>query len=127
MHRLVAWICCLKGSIQVKNTTAIFNPGIYYMDAGAGFSNAANGNIIMCSAHCTADTSGCCSGSGSPANGMLVYVKAGQVSLTANSNAAMVGSSGSCTLANTNCYLGMLFLSPETPPKTRQVSAAAAT
>jgi len=40
------------GSISVQNQTAVFAPGIYYMTGsgssqGAGFSNGANGNILM--------------------------------------------------------------------------------
>ena len=84
--------------IQVKNTTAIFQPGIYYLNDG--FSNAANGDIVMCSTTCVADTSGCCSN-----NGVLIYLSAsaGALNLTSNSNATLLGSSPSSS------YLGILF------------------
>jgi hypothetical protein len=87
-----------SGGIQVKNTGGIFQPGIYYLDGG--FSNAANGDIYMCSTTCVADTSGCCAN-----NGVMIYLSssAGAVNISANSTATLLGSSASSS------YKGILF------------------
>jgi hypothetical protein len=83
----------------VKNTTGIFQPGIYYIDGGQ-FGNDANGNMIMCTT-CTPDTSGCCSN-----NGMLVYLTKNVTNVNLavnNSTATLKGADQGGT------YLGMLI------------------
>jgi hypothetical protein len=101
--------------IGVKNTVAIFNPGIYYVDAApsggafnnVGFGTGANGDMIMCSTSCVADTSGCCA-----SNGMLVYLTAagGVFSVASNSSTNLLGSDIGST------YKGILFFDNRSAP-----------
>lgn len=104
--------------IGVKNSTAIFQPGLYYMGgSGSGsfkntaFGNDANGALTMCSAHCQSDAtmSGCCD----TGKGMMVYVAsaAGAVNIGANSNATLVGAD------NSSSYKGILFFVDRAAPK----------
>ena len=102
--------------IQVKQKVAIFQPGIYYMDAapgtgsfkGVGFGTGPNAGMIMCT-HCTADTSGCCGN-----NGMMVYLtpSAGVFSVTSGSGlpVSLLGASPS------SVYKGMIFYADRNSP-----------
>ena len=89
-----------SAGVGIKNTTAVMQPGIYYVDGSAGFSTDANSDVVMCSTTCVADTSGCCSN-----NGVMVYLSktAGAVSIGANAGSNMLGSSP------TSSYKGILF------------------
>ncbi len=93
--------------IVVKNDTAVFSPGVYYIDGSkkisgtdTGFGNEANGNIMMCT-DCASDTS--TNGTGN--TGMMVYLTstAGTVNIGANATASMTGSSTS------SVWEGLLF------------------
>jgi hypothetical protein len=95
-------------AIDVKNETAVFKPGIYYIEGG-GFQNEANGDIFMSTGFANDPDTG---------QGMLVYNTgtvaspnaAGAISVGANSSATMLGScssiGGNCT---TDTYKGILF------------------
>ena len=86
---------------EVKNETAVFKPGIYYMD-GVGFSNAANGIMLMSTGFTDdADTG----------QGMLVYITgSGTVDVGSNSSASLVGSLSAGT------YKGILFFEDRNGP-----------
>jgi hypothetical protein len=87
--------------IQIKNEYGIFTPGVYKITGGTnGFSNDANGIMLMCSA-CSADASSFGTGN----TGMLVYIAAGAgtFNVGSNSDASLVGSSQSSS------YKGILF------------------
>ena len=87
------------GGIAVKNETAVFKPGLYYMAAG-GFGNAANGAMVM-SAGFSSD----------PATG------AGMVVYNTGSGAFGAGSNASATLRGsdyTSTYKGILFFEDRT-------------
>jgi hypothetical protein len=98
-----------SSGINVHNETAVFAPGIYYMDSSSGFQSGANGDMYMCSSsYCTADTT--------TGSGMLVYNKGGG---TFN-----VGSNGSATLVGTpidSAYKGMLFFEDRSAPAATHV------
>ena len=84
----------LYNGIQVKNDTALFEPGLYYI-SGGGFVNAANGNMLMATGFPADPQTG---------SGMVVYnTGVGIFDLGANSNARLVGSD------NTSFYEGILF------------------
>jgi hypothetical protein len=87
----------------VKNETAVFKPGIYWMDSGNDFGNAANGQMLMSTGFPNStDTGG---------QGMLVYC-AGDCTFQvgANSGASLVGSSG------TSAYKSILFFEDRSAP-----------
>lgn len=70
------------GGIEVKNRTAIFSPGIYYMKAN-GFVGAANSVMLMC-AGCAADAD--------TGNGMMVYNSGGgPINVGANGDVDLLG------------------------------------
>lgn len=80
--------------IEVKNETAIFSPGVYYIERG-GFGNYANGEMYMCEG-CPSDPD--------TGQGMLVYNTGGG---TFN-----VGANGSAVLRGPHVesiYKGILF------------------
>jgi hypothetical protein len=92
----------------------IFHPGIYYVSgsgtgtfSGVGFGIGANGDMIMCSTTCVADTSGCCG-----ANGMLVYLTSsgGVFSVASNASSFLKGSDPNGT------YKGILFFGDRSAP-----------
>ena len=88
------------GLTQVKNETALFSPGIYFMDGSGGFSNAANGIIQMA----TGLTDGVAGTNTGWTGNVLFYLKGtGVISLGANSNATLVGS------PSASAYKGILF------------------
>jgi len=80
--------------IRVKNDTALFMPGVYYVNGG-GFINDANGNMLMATGYPADPKTG---------SGMVVYnTGVGIFDLGSNSNAHLVGSD------NTSFYQGILF------------------
>ena len=84
----------LYGQILVKNDTALFKPGLYYINNG-GFGNAANGNMYMATGYPADPATG---------SGMVVYnTGAGIFNIGANSTAHLVGSD------NNSFYQGILF------------------
>jgi hypothetical protein len=100
--------------IGVKNTVGIFHPGIYYVSGagsgsfnGVGFGTGANGDLIMCSTTCVADTSGCCAN-----GGMMVYLTgtAGVFSVGSNSSSVLKGSDPGSS------YKGILFFEDRNAP-----------
>ena len=96
------------GGLNIKNETAVFSPGVYYMDGSKGFSNDANGEMYMCSG-CAADTGG----TGHTMNtGMLVYMSknAAAISVGSNSSAFLLGSSSSSD------FKGILFFVDRNSP-----------
>jgi hypothetical protein len=82
------------GGIAVNGETAVFSPGLYYMDGG-GFGNS-DGDMLMCSG---------CGNDAVTGAGMLVYLgDSGTVGLAAaNSTVALQGSD------LTSTYKGILF------------------
>jgi hypothetical protein len=99
-----------SGGIDVKGETAIFQPGLYYIDS-KGFAFDSNSASVMCSATCVTSgpladtTSGCCTTS----KGMLVYLDTSGGALSVGANAGkkdpiiLLGSDKSGT------YKGILF------------------
>ena len=82
------------GGISVKNETAVFKPGLYYMSSG-GFGNAANGLMVMATGFSADAATG---------SGMVVYnTGAGTFNIGANASAALRGSD------NASTYQGILF------------------
>jgi hypothetical protein len=85
--------------ISVKNETAVFKPGVYYMQGG-GFGNAANGDIVMATGFPNDPATG---------SGMMIYnTGTGILSLTADSVASLNGAD------NTSTYQGLLFFQDRT-------------
>jgi Flp pilus assembly protein TadG len=83
-----------NGGIRVKNETALFKPGLYYMNNG-GFINDANADMRMATGFAADPMTG---------SGMVVYnTGVGIFDLGANSTANLVGSD------NTSFYRGILF------------------
>lgn len=81
--------------IEVKNQTAVFKPGVYYITGSKGFTNAANGDMYMATGFPADAATGA---------GMLVYnTGTGNFDVGANSSANLVGSD-----MNT-VYKGILF------------------
>ena len=84
----------LYNQIWVKNDTALFKPGLYYINGG-GFINDANGNMLMAAGYPPDPSTGA---------GMVVYnTGAGIFNIGSNSNAQLVGAD------NTSFYEGILF------------------
>jgi len=85
----------LYSGLIVKNDTALFRPGLYYIVGNAGFSNQANGNMLMAMGYPPDPQTG---------SGMVVYnTGTGVFDIGANSNANLVGSD------NNSFYAGLLF------------------
>lgn len=85
--------------ITVKNETAVFKPGLYYMASG-GFGNAANGDMVMSTGFSADPATG---------SGMVVYnTGAGTFQAGANASATLVGAD------NTSTYQGILFFQDRT-------------
>lgn len=98
--------------IDVKNQTAIFKPGIYFIDSNLGFQNSANGDASMATGFPDDPTTG---------QGMLIYdtnsgplsggnVNTGGFSIGANgtANLAGAGCSAVTNTCNSNYYKGVL-------------------
>ena len=85
----------LYTNLIVKNDTALFKPGLYYISGGQGFGNAANGNMLMATGYPADPNTG---------SGMVVYnTGTGIFNIGANSNAHLVGAD------NKSFYQGILF------------------
>ena len=100
------------GGIDVKNQTAIFKPGIYFIDSNQGFQNSANGDSYMATGFPDDPSTG---------QGMLIYytnsgplsgghVNTGGFAIGANgtSNVAGAGCSSVTNTCNSNYYKGVL-------------------
>jgi len=84
-----------SSGLIVKNDTALFEPGLYYIQGNSGFSNQANGNMLMATGFPPDPKTG---------SGMVVYnTGTGTFSIVSNSNAHLVGSD------NNSFYAGILF------------------
>lgn len=84
----------LYNGIRVKNDTALFKPGLYYISNG-GFINDANGNMLMAPGYPADPKTG---------SGMVVYnTGTGIFDIGANSNARLQGAD------NDSFYEGILF------------------
>jgi hypothetical protein len=83
--------------INVKNETAVFEPGIYYITSG-GFSNDANGDIYMATGFTDPNT-----GTGWTGNILVYNTGGGAFNVGANSSANLVGSPAN------SAYKGILF------------------
>jgi len=82
------------GGISVANETAVFKPGLYYMDGG-GFSNGANGEMVMSTGFANDPVTG---------QGMVVFnTGVGTFNVGANAAANLVGAPLSSS------YKGILF------------------
>lgn len=89
------------GGINVKNETALFKPGLYYIDGG-GFGNAANGIMLMATGYPADPVTG---------SGMVVYnTGVGTFDIGANANATLQGSD------NNSVYQGILFFQNRRSP-----------
>jgi hypothetical protein len=85
----------LYTSLIVKNDTALFKPGLYYINGAQGFGNAANGDMLMAAGYPLDPNTGA---------GMVVYnTGTGAFNITANSTAHLVGAD------NNSFYQGILF------------------
>lgn len=85
--------------IHVQNETAVFTPGLYYMQSG-GFGNFANGELYMCTG-CPADAV--------TANGMVVYnTGGGTFNVGANGSAYLMGAPAN------SIYKGILLFNDRT-------------
>jgi Flp pilus assembly protein TadG len=84
-----------SSGLIVKNDTALFKPGVYYIAGNSGFSNQANGNMLMATGFLPDPQTG---------SGMVVYnTGTGPFSIVSNSNARLVGAD------NNSFYKGILF------------------
>jgi Flp pilus assembly protein TadG len=89
----------LYSTITVKNDTALFKPGLYYVNSG-GFVNQANGNMLMATGFPPDAQTGA---------GMVVYNTGGGIfDIGSNSNARLVGAD------NNSFYQGILFFQDRT-------------
>ncbi|HYL38406.1 MAG TPA: Tad domain-containing protein [Bryobacteraceae bacterium] len=89
------------GGIKVKNETALFMPGLYYINGG-GFGNAANGIMLMATGFPPDSATG---------SGMVVYnTGAGVFNIGANASATLTGSD------NSSSYQGILFFQDRHAP-----------
>jgi hypothetical protein len=94
--------------IDVKNETAVFKPGLYYIDNG-GFTNSANGVMVMATGVAADATTG---------SGMVVYnAGTGTFKVGSNSEANLVGSDAG------SIYKGILFFESRTAPANTGVNA----
>ena len=85
----------LYTNLIVKNDTALFKPGLYYINGSQGFGNAANGNMLMATGYPPDPNTG---------SGMVVYnTGTGAFDIGANSTAHLVGAD------NNSFYQGILF------------------
>jgi len=88
-----------SSGISVKNETAVFKPGVYYMQGG-GFGNAANGDMVMAIGFPNDPATGA---------GMMVYnTGQGVLSISANATATLTGSDSNSS------YKGLFFFQDRT-------------
>jgi Flp pilus assembly protein TadG len=93
--------------IDVKNETAVFKPGIYYVTSG-GFIGEANGDMFMATGF--TDTGAGTTGTGWTGN-MLVYnTGTGVFQVGSNGSASLVGSPAA------SAYKGILFFQDRSAP-----------
>jgi hypothetical protein len=104
--------------ISISGVTAVFEPGLYYVDGG-DFGNGSNGYMFMCQSvgGVTCGSPGLTGNTGT-GNGMMVYLHNdgthdGNFNVGANSNATLVGSDNSST------YKGILFFGDRSAPDHR--------
>ncbi len=91
-----------SAGLDIKNFTAVFAPGVYYMGNGKGFAAGANGDVYMCTT---------CAPVADTGPGMLVYNSGGGTfNVGANGNVHMVGS------LPTGIYEGILFFQDRSSP-----------
>ncbi|MEX2260528.1 MAG: Tad domain-containing protein [Bryobacteraceae bacterium] len=89
------------GGIDVKNETAVFKPGVYYIDGG-GFGNSANGLMVMATGFAADPDTG---------QGMLVYnTGSGVFDIGSNSSANLTGT------PDVSIYKGILFFQDRNAP-----------
>lgn len=83
-------------NIDVKNQTAVFKPGIYYIESNQGFQNSANGDAYMATGFAPDAATG---------PGMLIYDT--NTALDSNNNAKTggfsIGANGTANLAGSGC------------------------
>jgi hypothetical protein len=88
--------------IKVKNETALFQPGLYYIQGTYGFKNEANGVMQMATGATAAPDTGA---------GMVVYnTGSGTFDVGSNSSANLVGSDAA------SIYRGILFFEDRNAP-----------
>ena len=98
------------GGILVKTETALFKPGLYYINGG-GFQNQALGDMLMATGFAPDPNTGA---------GMVVYnTGAGTFDVGANSKATLVGSDP------TSIYKSILFFEDRNGPANTGVGASA--
>lgn len=111
------------GGLALKNTTAIFKPGIYYMGSGNGFTCVANCNALMATG--VTDPAIASGGTGTSwdgtvsGGGMLVY--------NAGGGTFNVGSNGSTSLIGApigSSYKGIVFFEDRTAAANTGTSGA---
>ncbi len=89
-----------SSGISVKNETAVFKPGLYYLQGSGGFGNAANGDMVMATGFSNDAATG---------SGMMIYnTGSGTLALGANSAAVLKGAD------NSSAYRGLLFFQDRT-------------
>ena len=104
------------GGINSKNETAVFSPGVYWIEDDAsgssvGFQSAANSNMMMCSDCGTNPDTGNA--------GMLVYIHHnGTFNVGANGNVSLLGSDF------TSAYKGALFFEDRNAPPNKTPSGS---
>ena len=79
--------------IDVKNQTAVFKPGVYYISSG-GFQNSSNGDSYMATGFANDAATG---------QGMLVYDTGPTVSGLAKTGGFAIGANGTANLAGSGC------------------------
>ncbi|HUS06577.1 MAG TPA: pilus assembly protein TadG-related protein [Bryobacteraceae bacterium] len=98
------------GGILVKNETAVFKPGLYYMDGG-GFKNESNGLMLMGTGFASDPSTGA---------GMVVYnTGVGTFDVGSNADASLVGSDV------TSIYKGILFFNDRNGPANTGIGGGA--
>ena len=88
-----------SSGISVKNETAVFKPGVYYLQGG-GFGNAANGDMVMAAGFPNDPATGA---------GMMIFNTGnGTLAITANATATLTGAD------NNSTYKGLFFFQDRT-------------
>jgi hypothetical protein len=88
-----------SSGISIKNETAVFKPGVYYLEGG-GFGNAANGDMVMATGFPNDPATGA---------GMMIFNTGnGTLAITANATSTLTGSD------NNSTYKGLLFFQDRT-------------
>jgi hypothetical protein len=88
-----------SSGISIKNETAVFKSGVYYLQGG-GFGNAANGDMVMATGFPNDPATGA---------GMMIFNTGnGTLAITANATATLTGAD------NNSTYKGLLFFQDRT-------------